>query len=149
MASINYLLDTNILSEIVNPEPSLPVIQRFSLHRQSICISTITWHEMNYGVMLMNPGRRKRSLQRYLNEVIEAYIPMYAYDKKAALWHAEQRQKLRQQGLEPSYADGQIAAIAATHDFILVTRNTKDFIHFEDVQLENWFDDLPDSKNSG
>ena len=68
MASIKYLLDTNILSEVINPSPSLSVMQRFAQHRQALAISTVTWHELNYGAHLMNDGRKKRNLQKYLSD---------------------------------------------------------------------------------
>ena len=145
MASIKYLLDTNILSEVINPSPSLSVMQCFAQHRQALAISTVTWHELNYGAHLMNDGRKKRNLQKYLSDVIEAYFPIYDYDKKAASWHAAQRARLKQIGVQTSYPDGQIAAIAATHGLIVVTRNTQDFLHFEEVALENWFNPLPNS----
>lgn len=140
MAPVKYLLDTNIVSEIVNPEPFLPVMQRFMQHRQELSISTITWHEMNYGVSLMDEGKRKRRLQNYLSQVIGAYLPIYDYTREAAEWHAEQREKLKRQGIETSYPDGQIAAIAATKNLIVVTRNVKDFEHLNGLEIENWFE---------
>jgi len=95
---------------------------------------------MNYGVLLMDDGRRKVNLQKYLRDVIGAYLPVYDYDREAARWHAEHRAKLKKQGIETSYPDGQIAAIAATHELIVVTRNVKDFYHFQGIEIENWFD---------
>ncbi|OQX23219.1 MAG: VapC toxin family PIN domain ribonuclease, partial [Desulfobacteraceae bacterium IS3] len=41
-------------------------------------------------------------------------------------------------GQTPSFADGQIAAIAKVNDLILVTRNTSDFKIFADLKIENW-----------
>ena len=145
MASIKYLLDTNILSEVINPSPSLSVMQRFAQHRQALAISTITWHELNYGANLMNKGRKKRNIHKYLSDAIETYIPIYDYDKKAALWHSTQRARLKQIGVQTSYPDGQIAAITTTRGLIVVTRNMQDFVHFEGVALENWFNPLPNS----
>jgi len=42
-------------------------------------------------------------------------------------------------GQTPPYVDGQIAAIAAVNQLVLVTRNITDFENFQDLQLENWF----------
>lgn len=42
-------------------------------------------------------------------------------------------------GLTPSYMDAEIAAIAVRHELILVTRNSKDFMHFSELECENWF----------
>ncbi len=64
---------------------------------------------------------------------------MLPYDSTAALWHGEQRASLEARGLKPAFADGQIAAIAATQGLVLVTRNTSDFEVFEGLEVLNWF----------
>ena len=60
-------------------------------------------------------------------------------DRQAALWHGEQRARLESKGVRPAFADGQIAAIAATQELVLVTRNPRDFAAFEGLQVVNWF----------
>lgn len=49
------------------------------------------------------------------------------------------RQFREAQGRSRPFADGQIAAIAATRDLTLVTRNTADFAPFEEPHVENSF----------
>ncbi len=66
-------------------------------------------------------------------------LTVLPYDTTAALWHGEQRARLEARGLKPPFADGQIAAIAATQGLVLVTRNTSDFELFDGLQLLNWF----------
>jgi len=44
-------------------------------------------------------------------------------------------------GQPHSFADGQIAAIAAVNDLILVTANTADFFRFDGLSVENWLVD--------
>jgi tRNA(fMet)-specific endonuclease VapC len=39
-----------------------------------------------------------------------------------------------------TFIDGQIAAVAAVNDLVLVTRNERDFTHFTDLAVENWWD---------
>ena len=67
-------------------------------------------------------------------------MPILPYTSIAARWFATERARLVSRGLTPSYPDGQIAAIAATNNLILVTRNTSDVIYFDGLQLENWFE---------
>jgi len=66
-------------------------------------------------------------------------LTVLPYDGKAALWHGEQRARLEARGLRPPFADGQIAAIAATQALVVVTRNTIDFKAFEGLDVLNWF----------
>jgi len=40
----------------------------------------------------------------------------------------------------PAFADGQIAAISATRELILVTNNLRDFQYFDGLAIENWFE---------
>jgi tRNA(fMet)-specific endonuclease VapC len=42
-------------------------------------------------------------------------------------------------GKTPSFADGQIAAIAKVNDLIIVTNNIADYVDFTGLQVENWF----------
>jgi tRNA(fMet)-specific endonuclease VapC len=51
-----------------------------------------------------------------------------------------ERARLIPIGLTPSYADGQIAAVAAVNQLILVTRNVSDYQNFDELVIENWFD---------
>ena len=138
MAGLNYLLDSNILSEPTRRHPDGEVRSRLQAYRHEICTAAPILHELRYGVARMSDGARKRQLLRYLGRVL---LPLMVlpYDGKAALWHAEERARLTAQGRTPSYVDGQIAAIAKINDLTLVTRNTSDFVHFADLRVENWF----------
>ncbi len=138
MAGLNYLLDSNILSEPTRRHPDGEVRSRLQAYRHEICTAAPTLHELRYGVARMSDGARKRQLLRYLGQVLLP-LTVLPYDGKAALWHAEERARLTAQGRTPSYVDGQIAAIAKINDLTLVTRNTSDFVHFADLRVENWF----------
>ena len=138
MAGVNYLLDSNILSEPTRQRPDGEVRSRLQAYRHEICTAAPILHELRYGVARMPDGARKRQLLRYLERVLLP-LTVLPYDSEAALWHAEERARLTAQGRTPSYVDGQIAAIAKTNDLTLVTRNTRDFVHFADLRVENWF----------
>ena len=138
MAGVNYLLDSNILSEPTRRHPDGEVRSRLQAYRHELCTAAPILHELRYGVARMADGVRKRQLIRYLEQVLRP-LAVLPYDGKAALWHAEERARLTAQGRTPPYVDGQIAAIANTNDLTLVTRNTSDFVHFADLRVENWF----------
>jgi tRNA(fMet)-specific endonuclease VapC len=61
------------------------------------------------------------------------------YDASAAAWHARERARLTRRGKRPAFVDGQIAAIAAVNDLVLVTRNLRDFSGFSGLEIESWF----------
>jgi tRNA(fMet)-specific endonuclease VapC len=39
----------------------------------------------------------------------------------------------------PAFQDGQIAAVAAANQLILVTNNVRDFVNFQGLTIVNWF----------
>jgi len=137
---VKYLLDTNILSELSKNNPNANVVAHLNQYGDSCSTASIVIHEINYGINKLAEGNLKNNLQLFLKQ-LEAYkFQMFPYDTKAAYYHASERAKLERKGLTPAFVDGQIAAIASTNNLVLVTRNTNDFVNFNDLLLENWFE---------
>jgi len=140
---LRYLLDTNIVSEPVTPDPSEAVMRRLRARSGEVALPSIVWHELVYGVERMDEGRRQTYLLDYLLEVVRPSMPILPYDASAAQWHGEVRAELERDGLSTPFADGQIAAIAAAENLTVVTDNTSDFGPFVDLEegihVENWF----------
>lgn len=137
---IRFLLDTNILSEPSKPLPNAQVAARLAQNSGSLATATIVYHELMFGYFKMPDSRKKRVVETYIRRSIEGVLTLLPYCEAAALWHAAERVRLSTQGKAPAYADGQIAAIAATNNLTLVTRNVNDFQHFQDLKVENWFE---------
>ncbi len=137
---IHYLLDTNIVSEGARPQPNARVRERYQAHEHECAIASPVWHELVYGVERLVPSRRRNMLTRYLEDVVQATLPILPYDATAAQWHSRERARLERLGRPRPWADGMIASVAATQNLILVTRNTADFADFDGLRLENWFD---------
>lgn len=137
--AIKYLLDTNIVSEPVRQAPSPNVIVQLEAAAGAIAIAATTWHELLFGVLRMEKSNRRTALEQYLFGAIQQEIPILPYDVAAATWFSQERARLSKKGLMPSYPDGQIAAVAAVNDLILITRNIDDFVGFSGLQIANWF----------
>lgn len=136
--SLRYLLDTNIISEAVRPQPNPNVMQRLVEARSTVAIASVVWHEALVGCYRMPESHRRRTVEAYLLEEVQA-LPILPYTKESAEWFATERARLIPIGRSPAYADGQIAAIAKINNLILVTRNTADYENFQDLAIENWF----------
>jgi len=139
MEQINYLLDTNILSEPARKEPDPNVMQRLAECNGQYVTAAIVWHELQYGCELLAKSKRKTQLQSYLLMLQNNGLVILPYDQIAAEWYAKQRAVLKAKGKIPAYADGEIAAISAVNNLTLVTRNTDDFSGFKNLSLDNWF----------
>nr|VFJ44465.1 MAG: tRNA(fMet)-specific endonuclease VapC [Candidatus Kentron sp. DK]VFJ57119.1 MAG: tRNA(fMet)-specific endonuclease VapC [Candidatus Kentron sp. DK] len=136
-----YLLDTNILSEAVKPDPSPLVLARADRFGDELATASIVVHELLFGCLrLPFASKRRATLQIYIEQIVLTGLPILPYDTAAALWHSQERARLAAQGRTSPFIDGQIAAIAKVNDLILVTRNIDDFIGFEGLVVENWFD---------
>jgi len=140
MGRINYLLDSNILSEPARLRPDEKVLQQLAEHDGDYATAAIVWHELAYGCELLTESKRKKQLQSYLAMLLANGLIILPFDQAAADWYAKERARLQRQGQTCAYADGEIAAIAATQNLILVTRNTQDFENFQNLALQNWFE---------
>ncbi len=123
------VLDTNVISEAMKPEPDEAV--RAWLNDQvaeTLYVSSVTLAELLYGIGSLPDGRRKQGLTEALNGVItlfgERILP---FDIDAARHYAESAVKARAAGKGFPTPDGYIAAIAASRKFIVATRDTSPF----------------------
>lgn len=133
-----YLLDTNVLSEPLRPDPNPHVMQRMMEHRGEVCTGAPVWNELLYGCYRLPPSRRRRTLEDYLHRTLGQNLTVLPYDRDAAEQHASERARLALVGLTPAFVDGQIAAIALTHGLRLATRNVDDFANFQELVCEDW-----------
>jgi len=136
--TLMFLLDTNVVSEAMRPSPRKRVVQRIHRHESQIAIASVVWHELRYGVELLPRSHRRDEAEKYLDDLF-AKLTILDYDSAAAEWHARERARLAARGMTPTFADGQIAAVAAINDLTLVTFNLADFNRFEGVRVESWW----------
>jgi tRNA(fMet)-specific endonuclease VapC len=137
--SPRFLLDTNVFSEPLRPIPNSNVMEMLRQHENEIATATVVYHEILFGSYRLPDSKKRRTIEKYLQEVIQPNIPILPYDNNAAKWHALERARLVAIGKTPSFADGQIAAIAHVNDLILVTNNVSDYADFSQLQIDNWF----------
>ena len=131
-----YLLDTNVVSEIVRVAPDLQV-RSFLTEPAELWLPVIALHELEFGLNLLPPGRRREDLRTALSAYIEAYadfiLPVArAEAEEAALLRVQAQRAVRVLNLP----DALIAETAIVHNLILATRNVKDFAAL-DVDVVN------------
>lgn len=136
--SVQFLLDTNVVSEPTRPTPDARVVGSLRRHDGELATCAPVWHELVFGVGRLPAGSRRRALDRYLQDVVLATLPILPYDAVAAAWHGKERARLQRRGAAPSFVDGQIAAIARLNGLTLVTRNVGDFRRFEGLKVVDW-----------
>jgi tRNA(fMet)-specific endonuclease VapC len=134
-----FLLDTNVLSEPLRPQPNPTVMQRLIDQSEELSTASVVYHEMLFGYRRLPESRRRQAIAAYLQEEVETKLVILPYNAEAANWHAAERARLVGTGRTPSFVDGQIAAISVVNNLILVTNNVSDYADFQNLQLQNWF----------
>jgi toxin FitB len=125
------VLDTNVVSEPMKPHGS-PVVLDW-LDRQmpeTLYLTAINLAELLSGIEALPQGRRKDGLGSALSELLTALFGprILSFDDKAAKLYAPLVGRARANGCTIGLADGQIAAIAAAHGFLVATRDTTPFL---------------------
>lgn len=132
-----YLLDTNVLSEIVRPRPDARVVSRLrNLRAADLFASAVTRYELRYSACLRNDTVR---FWARLQADILPLVTWLAVTSEIAEAGGSISADLRLQGRSAGDLDPLIAATARIHDLILVTRNVRDFERVTGVRVENWF----------
>jgi tRNA(fMet)-specific endonuclease VapC len=134
---IRYLLDTDVLSEPAKRQPNSFVLGRLQREAWRCATSAVVWMEMSYGVLRMPLGARRDRLRTYVTEVGRQFS-IVPFDAEAALWLATARARQNDRGITRPKYDGIIAATAAAHGLILITRNVRDFADFPGLTVESW-----------
>ncbi|WP_261539735.1 type II toxin-antitoxin system VapC family toxin [Burkholderia multivorans] len=123
------VLDTNVVSEAMKPEPDSAV--RAWLNEQvaeTLYLSSVTLAELLFGIGALPEGRRKNGLGEALNGLLELFGDrVLTFDTEAARHFAELAVKARAAGRGFPTPDGYIAAIAACKGFIVATRDVSPF----------------------
>lgn len=135
------LLDTNVVSEMMKPEPAVRVVSWMETKSaSSLCVCSITQAEIFHGILLLPRGRRRQALEA-------AALAMFAedfaerllvFDSAAAIAYAHITVERRQAGRPIAAFDAQIAAIARAAGAALATRNTADFEHCGVELINPW-----------
>lgn len=138
MSNYRYLLDTNIVSELVkNPQGRLAEKMLTSEWEKYSCTSIIVACELRYG------AAKKQSPKLTFNvEQILASLPVLPFQDSADVAYAIIRTDLEQRGLPIGCHDLLIAAHAFSLDLIVVTANEREFSRVPGLKVENWFNDL-------
>ena len=131
-----YMLDTNIIIFCIR-HPDSPCAARLADHLgRDVCISVVTFAELEYGIMnSCDPARNREAVTFFLSG-----IKVLDFDMDAAIHFGDILAELmrKNKSKQNQDRDKMIAAHARSKGFTLVSDNTKDFIDIDGLSLENW-----------
>jgi hypothetical protein len=136
---MSYLLDTNVISEIVKPRPNATVLKWVeALDTDRLYLSVITLGEIRKGVAGISDLNRQKKIIQWLETELPNYFEdrILSIDRKVAnMWGRLQSET---KGRVLPAIDALLAATARVHNLTLVTRNVKDFIHTSINVIDPW-----------
>lgn len=132
---MKYLLDTNVLIQLLRDRGSPAVIQRLCTVDDGDAVTcSVVVAELLYGVIRSKDPAR--NLTR-LHSVLSGFQSL-PFEDAAAAQAASIRAALAASGTPVGPYDLQIAAVALAHDLTLVTHNTGEYARVPGLRLEDW-----------
>lgn len=136
---MKYLVDANVLSEPTRVSPSAAVIAWIRSHESDVVVNPIILGELEYGILQLPNGKKKKQLQQWFAEGIRLLNVVEMTASTAREW-AQLLAELRTKGRAMPIKDSLIAATAREFDLTIVTRNRGDF-EYCNVPLHDPFDE--------
>ncbi|MGJ7037737.1 tRNA(fMet)-specific endonuclease VapC [Shinella sp. BE166] len=138
MSDHRYMLDTNIVSDMVrNPEGAAVVRSRVA-GKGRLCLSAVTVCELRFGVKKKGSEALRNRVETFL-----LAVPAVPLESDASERFAEIRYELERKGTPIGPYDMLIAAHALSLDLTLVTANIREFSRVEGLKVENWLEAAP------
>jgi toxin FitB len=128
-----YLLDTNIISNVVKPQPSESLLTWMSTQRdEDLFIASLTVAEIRRGILEKPRGKKRDALDQWFSgpEGPQALFAgrILSFDDKAGLIWARLMAGGKTAGKPRSGLDMIIAAVAGANECVVVTDNERDFV---------------------
>jgi predicted nucleic acid-binding protein len=134
---VKYLVGANVLSEPTHANPSKAVLDWIQSHESDLVVSPIILGELEYGILQLPQGRKKKQLEEWFASGIRL-LNVAEMTAATAGESARLQSELRRKGRAMPVKDSLIAATAREHRLTIATRNLPDFQHCN-VPLVNPF----------
>lgn len=135
MATKRYLLDTNILSDLVR-HPDGAIFRRIlEVGEDTVCTSLIVAAELRYGALKKGSARLSAQLEKILSA-----LDILPLESLTDACYAEVRQALEKAGSPIGANDTLIAAHAIALGLTLVTDNRREFERVPGLDVANWLE---------
>ena len=134
-----FLLDTNVVSEMLRPAPDARVTEFLRARHDRLWLSVVALYELEYGVRLLPAGRRRSRLATRVAGIVANHegriLPV---SRGAAQRAARLRARAGRAGRPAQIADALIAGTAEAESLAVATRNTAHFAPFDIEAIDPW-----------
>ena len=138
-----HLLDTNVISEMMRPNPDRRVAEFLDVvAREGIALSAISVWEIFNGIGRLPEGKRRNDLafrfRSLLEDVFDGMVFDWSIEDGEACAKVMEAKRRRGESLDLHIPDAMIAATAYRHGLTLITRNEKDFRNIGIEVINPW-----------
>lgn len=134
-----YLLDTNVLSEVVKKRPSATVIGHLrEVPQTALHASVVSVMEMRFGAVRSATG--SILWERIRRDVLRR-VKILPLGEDEASRAGEILADLEMRGVPVGIEDVMIGATALVHGLVVVTRNVKHLGRIRGLVVENWWEE--------
>jgi toxin FitB len=140
---MNWLADTNVISEPMRSRPNADVMKWIDTHEADLAISIVTLAELQHGVIIQSDAAKRDRLEHWVSALV---LPRFAQKTFALtldvlLDFLTLANRLETRGRPQSAPDLLIAATARTHNLIVATRNVRSFANTGITVYNPWTDE--------
>lgn len=139
---MKFLLDTNVISEPKQKQPSERVLEWLDAQDESkICLSVLSIGEIRKGITRLDSGKKKAELEEWLEKLRNRFARrLLPLSEKTFLVWGRMCGEFENKGIVRFALDSLLEATALEHDLVLVTRNVKNFQNSQVTILNPWED---------
>jgi tRNA(fMet)-specific endonuclease VapC len=132
---LRYLLDTNILSDLIRHPQGVIAKRIASVGEDAVCTSIVVAAELRFGAAKSGSDKLAHRVDLILS-ALDVLPPQPPTDRH----YGDIPQQLTSRGTPIGPNDLLIAAHARALDLMVVTANTREFSRVPDLRVDNWLD---------
>lgn len=138
---MKYLLDTNVISELIKKDPNPGVMHWMdTCDEKALFLSVITFGELQKGIWKLSDSNRAERLQKWVNQELTKRFEgrILSIDLDVAFTWGKLQGTSEREGLKLPVIDSLIAATAMAHNLIVATRNVRDLERCQVTVYNPW-----------
>jgi predicted nucleic acid-binding protein len=134
----SYCFDTDVLSALMRPEPSVPLIRRIA----AVPVAEQSTTSITLGELLYGAARRgSAGLVERIRDLVTPALTILPFDRTASEVYGPLRAELDAQGRRLAEPDLRIASIVLSRHTTLVTGNVRHFSRVPGLSVEDWLEE--------
>ncbi len=131
---MNYCLDSSIIIDILRGDSNIKSKIELLSKQNNFCITPIVLSELFKGAYLAEKQKEAIKLVENFSNSVE----LLEFTPQACRIFGQKHAELTKQGKQTQESDLMIASISIAHNVTFITRNPKDFVNIQGLNIISW-----------